>query len=336
MSVLSEETNVDDARSDRQVALGDLRISAKVDYLSVYAERKVLLPVLDGRAIWPASHNGRVLTVHDATAQDVFKIAETLGNNRLHEVEVCIDFRCGRSVPASDRRNRLQGVVVDLFARQLYPRGGPLMKQAARAFYRRVDEGYIVRPFNRRLPTGTDQQLHGWRGDWAQVKVYWKHRDNRRELPVAQHSARVEVRLRGDGLNENGLENLLDLIGFKYRKQLSPYFRTVRSARLKSKRAAGDSPLLRAMRAWQQHHADLEWVEVGVGAVQRGGNVANHEYRLLRDVEANDRIGQSLHRLEKSFRIEKFVRSGCPPDTGKQVLARPAAQSRQSPMTYQV
>ena len=67
--------------------------------------------------------------------------------------------------------------MVDMFARGLEPSAGPDMAKGFRAIYRHRGGFGTVRPFNRRLPLATDQQLHGGRGDAVQVKAYLKTRD---------------------------------------------------------------------------------------------------------------------------------------------------------------
>jgi hypothetical protein len=318
----------------RGLSLDALRLRAKIDYLTVHTDQKVSLPKLKGRAIWPKSQNGTLLTVHDATADDVAALMATLGSRRLHELEVCIDFSCRRAVPLERRRSVLSGVMVDLFAKGLYPREGAHMEAAARTFYRRLETRYEVRPFNRRLPRESDQQLHGWRGDWAQVKVYLKRTDMGKRLDESDHVARVEVRLRGDGLHQNGLEMLSDLVGFKFRKTLSPYFRVVRGTTLKAARDKVPTPTLHLLREWKQHFLDDEWQETGVGSVQTGGKTAHLPHRLLRDFQINERIGQALHRLEQSFREEKFVCLESVQNPAAPMLARAFVRSSQSAMTF--
>jgi hypothetical protein len=42
--------------------------------------------------------------------------------------------------------------------------------------------------------------------------------------------------------------------------------------------------------------------EVGAGGFRKGGQCAQANVRLLRNIAVNDRIGQALHRLEKHLR----------------------------------
>jgi hypothetical protein len=322
------------ATTSTAVELGSLRLSAKIDYLTVFMGAHVPLPKLSGTPRW-LKGVGRYgeLTIHDATPNDVADMTSEFGAIPLTELEVCVDFRCRSNVHPQDRKQALSSVMVDLIAKGLYPRNAPMMKQAARTFYRRMEQGYSIGPFNRRLPSPTDQQLHGWRGDYAQVKAYYKRFDMRRALEERLHSARVEVRLARSGLHEHGLLQLNNLFDFDFRREFGPFFRFTRGAQ--HRRSGKESSMLTVMRDELQRRSDAEWQNCGVGAFQPGGRLEHASCRLLRDLEANDRIGQALYRLQKSFRNEKFVRFESYPDARAPALVRPTGRSSQSAMTIQ-
>ncbi len=183
-----------------QIDYKDLRFSAKIDYITIHTSGKIKLPHLDGKPKWPRPHHGNRLTVHDATAADISAMVATFGPARLIELEIAIDVRPGLSVPVDEREGMLRSIMVNIFARGLEPSGGLGMLTKFRAFYRRLDSGYQVQPFNLALPRATDQQLHGGRNDAVQVKGYLKTRDQGIALPPSQQVARVEVRMGSEGL----------------------------------------------------------------------------------------------------------------------------------------
>ena len=289
------------------VNLSSLIFSAKIDYLTVHTGGKVALPNVPGTVRWARSKGCTQFSLHDPVADSVMGLTKALGSVPLMELEVSIDIGLKAAAAEEDRLELLSDVMVNLFARGLYPGKGPLMDAAARTFYRRLPHGYVIRPFNLKVPRPTDQQLHGFRSDSAQVKAYLKRTDAGRNLEPIDHVARVEVRLKRRALLEHGVDSLHDLIGFKFRKCLSAYFCFVRSARLRKLDRAPASPLDRLLAEREQMATETEWGRSGVGAVVKGGKVAHREHRLIRDIAVNDRVGQALHRLEQSFHTEKFV-----------------------------
>jgi hypothetical protein len=318
----------------RSVDLDDLIFSAKIDYITLHTLGKVKLPKLTGKPKWPMKLNGLVLTVHDATASDIDILISVFGPARLIELEIAIDVRPTYCVTADESEPLLKAVMVDMFARGLDPSAGDDMAKGFRAFYRRLDGGYIVRPFNLGLPRATDQQLHGGRDDAAQVKGYWKRRDQGVALAPEKQVARVEVRLGSAALVGHSLYTLTDIRGFKFRKSLMPYFRHVRGTRravLDKQSTAGTLTGLVAERQDQYDHARFQ--QAGVGAFLPGGKLASADVRLLRDIPVNHRLGQALARLEDRFRPTKFVRDEGLGTAGNPMLVRFDGNVGQSCMT---
>jgi hypothetical protein len=279
----------------------DLRFGAKIDYITIHASGEITLPHLDGRPKWPRAHHGKRLTVHDATAADINTLIATFGSARLIELEIAIDVRPALSVPAAEREGMLCSIMVNVFARGLEPSGGLGMTKQFRAFYRRLNNGYEVRPFNLGLPRATDQQLHGGRNDAVQVKGYLKTRDQGLALPPSKQVARVEVRMGTEGLLGQGLETLTDLPAFKFRKKLMPYFRHIDGCKRPIGVKHSNNMLLRSMIVWQQKFDQAEFDHVGVGAMLKGGKRCDSAVRLTRNIPLNDRLGQALARLELQF-----------------------------------
>lgn len=313
--------------------LDRVEFGAKIDYVSVHAQGRCKLPPLSGKAIWPSRHRGQRLTVHDATVDDILAIRAALGNARIAELEVAVDVRPRKWVPASERDDLLQAVMIDVFARGLEPSNGVGMVPGFRALYRRKGTGYTVRPFNKGLPKATDQQLHGGRGDPAQVKNYLKRRDQGATLSIKRHAARLEVRLGSAGLPDLGLLRLEDLLGFRFRKMLMPYFRHVRGTRRVVRGPGAATPMMAVLTAKLEAIDHEHWNQAGIGAFLAGGKRAHGTFRFKRNTPVNNRIGQALTRLEERFAKAKFVRADHAGHVGNPSLARLSTGSAQSPMT---
>jgi len=316
------------------VDLSALVFSAKIDFVTIHTPGKMKLPKLSGKPKWPPEYHGRRLTIHDPSPADIRALAEVFGAARIVELEIANDVRPRMRIPPEDHTALMQGVMVDIFARGLEPSSGEGMSKEFRRFYRRLETGYMLPPFNLRLPRATDQQLHGRRTDPVQVKVYWKRTDFKADLAEANYSARVEVRMGSEGLFAHDLLTLTDLGNFRFRKNLMPYFRHVRGTQrvVRSKRS-GPNDMLTLLAAKQHEWDQTEFKRVGVGAFVKGGKRAAGNVRLLRDTAINDRLGQALMRLERQLHAVKFV---CPEPLVSQknpMLARPSDRLDQSCMT---
>lgn len=295
--------------SRQAVDLGALSLRAKIDYVTIHTKGKVKLPSLTGKAVWPRRFNGLRLTVHDASKTDIETLIDVFGYAYISELEIAIDFRPRKAVCGSECESLLQGVMVGLFARGLEPSAGMDMSKGFRAFYRRLENGYIVRPFNLGLPRSTDQQLHGGRHDAVQVKSYWKRRDHGVDLSPTKQVARVEVRMGSAALAGHDLNTLNDISGFKFRKKLMPYFTHVSGTRRTVRGAQNSSNEMLKMLVAKQHAIDKEhFAFSGVGPFVPGGERTSTNIRLMRDIPVNHRLGQALTRLEQRFCKDKFVR----------------------------
>lgn len=318
------------------VSLDAISVGAKIDYITIHTPGRTKLPPMDGRAIWSRKHHGKRLTVHDATAADIVALVAAFGNARLIELEVAIDIRPAKGTPPEQCDAIVKAVMVDIFARGLEPSAGGGMVPGFRAFYRRLDKGYVVRPFNLGLPRATDQLLHGGRNDAAQVKSYWKRRDQGAPLPPDKQSARIEVRLGSEGLFGHDLPTLTDLNGFRFRKKLMPYFWHFRgTARLKPASPKARTPLMAVLSAKSDEYDQAAFKQAGVGAFGRGGKRAKSAVRLLRNTPVNNRLGQALLRLERQFHKDKFVRADMAEFVGAPMPARISPDLGQSRMTNQ-
>ena len=288
-------------KGSQEVRLHDLRFSAKVDYVTLASDSgKVSLPMLNGKPKWARSKNWKFFSIHDPSPADVVILGKALADPKIAEIEISIDVRCAPAIADADREATLRSVMVNLFGRKLDPRNGPFMTSRFRGCYRHnKDTGGRMLPYNLRLPDSDGQQLHGLRDDHAQVKCYLKMKDQGRDLAPADAVARVEVRLSGAALTHHGIERLNDLLTFRFRRQLTPYFRFVDGVELQGKDADCEA---------SRQRAEREWRRVGVGSVSGRGKLARLCHRLRRDTSINDRIGQALHRLEVGYRRANFVR----------------------------
>lgn len=288
------------------IDLSQLIFTAKIDYLTVHTHGKRDLPSLDGLPRWSRKENYRKLSIHDPSPADVACVADGLDNPRLAELEVAVDMAPSRHLAPETRSDLIARLMVDLVARGLAP--ATIHKDLAFGFrgaYEGAGDRFRLLPFNRRLPSARAQQLHGKRHDALQVKSYPKKTDQGRDLPFSDHVTRVEVRLSGDGLHQHGLVTVVDLIGFRYRKALMPYFRHVSTARRRDASATG-SPLLQILQAKKHEFLLKAWEQVGVGSMLPGGRYGGADVRLVRNTAVNNRIGQALTRLERQM---KSVRS---------------------------
>jgi hypothetical protein len=288
-----------------------LNVSAKIDYVTFRTEGLCKLPPLEGKSKWGVSAHYKTLSVHDVSPGDISKLIEIVGDLELLEVEVAVDFSPLKRIREDQAERMLNAVMTHLFGAQLHPkRGGPLINNF-RAVYD-FSAPKKTRPFNFKLPSPTDQQLHGARNDPIQVKAYKKIKDQGVDLAKEECSARVEVRMSGEVLRHFGLNCLSDLTSFKFRRQLTPYLRFVSGVRTRQihRKSCNLMDLHAAVRA---ERAMDKWEQAGVGAILDGNCEPPKHLRLLRNMVANDKVGQALTRLEQRFAKNSCVLGGDSP-----------------------
>jgi hypothetical protein len=315
------------------IDLSLILFSAKIDYVTLETTGKCQLPRLNGKPKWVRSKHFKALTVQDPSPDDIEALRRVLGQAPILELEVAVDLRPRPIVLGDHRMAMLETIMVSLFAAGLDPSRGKCMNNQFRAFYRRLDRGYIVRPFNMRLPIASDQQLHGLRVDDCQVKAYLKRTDHRVALDPKDYVARVEVRMCDAGLTFHRLAILDDLISFKFRSSLMAYFTHVKGTKRRHPRGVLPDQYLIPANQWRDKEDRLLMEKSGVGAFQNGGKGDRDAVRLIRNSEVNDRIGQALHRLQSKFRQLKSVCLPIEVPDLKSYLARPASGFAGSRMT---
>lgn len=285
--------------------LSEFKFSASVDYVTLKGLKKGPLPSLDGKTIWSTTTPGK-LTVHDATAADVRSLAEAFPTGFIDELEICVDIRTAQLLTAELQHEALKAFKAEFVAKGLMP----TFIDGTNSGFRGAYDHTIGRtvPYNHRVPTADQQLLMGHRNDGVQVKSYYKRTDQRKNLPVALQCIRVEVRMNMIGLDHHSLLTVQDLLGFKFRTQLMSYFTHVSGSRLKKARKSRRTNLLVLLHSKQNELDRPHWERVGVGAFLPGGKRQKPNLVFKRDITLNNRIGQALGRLERSFSVKKIVR----------------------------
>lgn len=285
--------------------LSGYRFTASIDYVTLKGLNKVALPPLNGKAKWPRSAPNK-LTVQEPSAADVRTLAGAFPSTFIDELEVCIDVRTAQRMSAEEQDKALKAFKAEFVAKRLKPSFVAGTNSGFRGAYDPFLKKTI--PYNLRVPGAEQQLLNGHRKDAEQVKCYYKRTDHGKALPVEQHCIRIEIRLNMSGLNRHSLVRLPDLLAFKFRKALMPYFRHVYGSRRPTPRQANRTDLLCVLRARQDADDRPHWERVGVGAFLSGGKRQKPNLIFIRDTALNNRIGQALGRLERSFAAKKFVR----------------------------
>jgi hypothetical protein len=276
--------------------LTTLIFSAKIDFVTLITPGKLQLPDIAGTVRWSPKHNWTRFSIHDPSAADIRSVLQVAGQLRMSELEVSVDVSCAPDVPAAARDEQLREVMTNIFARALSP-DPRLITGGFRAAY----DGFGPKPFNLVLPDADAQLLFGHKTDLAQVKAYYKKTDQRRRLESKDWVARVEVALRDEGLHRHRLVVLGDLLGFRYRKELSGYFRHVKDVTRRELRSSKLKPLHRVLVEHSDSRLKAEFARVGVGTTKPGGKFDAASIRATRDRAVNERIGQALLRLERSL-----------------------------------
>lgn len=285
--------------------LSGYRFTASIDYVTLKGLNKVALPPLNGKTKWPRSAPNK-LTVQEPSAADVRTLAEAFPSTIIDELEVCIDVRTAQRMSAEEQDKALKAFM-ECVAKRLKPS----FVAGTNSGFRGAFDPFLKKtiPYNHRVPGAKQQLLNGHRMDAEQVKCYYKCTDHAKPLPVEKHSIRLEIRLDMSGLDRHGLLSLPDLLAFRFRKTLMPYFTHVYGSRRPTPRQANRTDLLCVLQARQNADDRPHWERVGVGAFLPGGKRQKPNLIFIRDTALNNRIGQALGRLERSFSAKKIV---CP------------------------
>lgn len=284
-------------------------VSAKIDFVTIVTDGQCDLPALDGTPRWSRREHYRRLSIHDATPGDVRLLTHALSNPEILELEVAVDTRplvVNTQAAHAAELNRAYYALVT----SLHPYDGLLMSRELMGVFNPYTRR--LEPCDMRPPRQALQAIWGHRSHPAQVKLYVKGIDQGEALAWQEHLVRMEVRLSGDGLAAHGLRTLGDLLGFKYRKQLSPYFRTACGTRRRRLNIAHESDVIRVVRERLENKVDVEtWRDIGAPGFRELDGIV-----MKRHIPANQRIGQALGRLEKRC-AEARLESEC--DTRRSV-----------------
>lgn len=284
----------------------DFELSAKIDFLTLETSAEFALPPLDGKAVWPKQEHRTVLTVHDPSPADIARLADARGTGSLIKVEVSVDVRPKFASTRAACDEALERAYYQLIA-GLAPSGRALKPKDRFMALHNPNTGRPV-PFNNRRPPGTWTAYWGHRSDDAQVKLYVKRADQGAELTWRTFVTRLEVTLATGGLAQHGLYRVGDLTRFKFRKELSPYFRLTRGVRRRRERRERKHSILPFIRSTHDKCDAAKWKLLGAPAfIREAGRV------FSRDSLANEVIGDALARLEKRMASSRKSGSQTPP-----------------------
>lgn len=279
--------------------LNQLIFSAKIDFLRLATPGKLALPSLSGKPLWARKEACRWLTVHDPSPEDVKALVRLYPSLWVQSMEVAVDVFPKPSVSLAHWNAYLEAVMLGMFAKGLDPRYRGGRQHFRGAAWKR---GEKARPFNKRLPNPHHQLVYGRRDESWQTKAYFKQADMGAMLPERWRVARVEVALKLDQLDKHGIHEVSDLVGFRFRRELMPYFHHVRAIepRIRSRRKPLP-PLLDALTRKQSELLHDEFTKVGIGCALHGGRYGTVATRVRPDTAVNNRIGQALHRLQSAL-----------------------------------
>lgn len=310
--------------------LSGYRFTASIDYVTLKGLNKVALPPLNGKAKRPRSAPNK-LTVQEPSVADVRTLAEAFPSTFIDELEVFIDVRTTQRMSADEQDKALKA-----FKEFVAKRLKPSFVAGTNSGFRGAYDPFLKKtiPYNLRIPGAEQQLLNGHRKDSEQVKCYYKRTDHGKALPVEQHCIRLEIRLDMSGLDRHGLLTLPDLLAFKFRKALMPYFTHVNGTRRRKPGKRQQTALLTELHSRMNADDLPHWERIGVGAFLPGGKREKPNLIFIRDTAVNDRIGQALGRLERSFVDKKIVRQLLFPNERRQASMRVSAHFSKSAMTY--
>ncbi|SAK48299.1 hypothetical protein AWB78_00867 [Caballeronia calidae] len=210
--------------------------SARIDYATFTTSARIALPSTKGRVEW----HGTGFTVHDPKPYDL----QALDGLPLTRLEVAVDVRPPPAILSEQRRHDLADIF-DCITRRIWPFDGEGLQPSYRASKRKGHNDWLVQTVyhghddgegERRMPSIHETLYLGHRYDYsradqnmpntAQVRVYYKKKDNGETLPESKHVIRTEVTLATHWLRERGISRTGQLLaGFSFRDHLSQYFR---------------------------------------------------------------------------------------------------------------
>lgn len=297
----------------------DLAFQAKIDYLTL-RNLKVgtRLPPLSGpvRVVRPSRNtfSERWVTVHDPDRNDIIALGSILHSTSVAVVEISVDLRPKAHADPVYARKLLEQTFLAVAAR---------FRPEDQAYWDHISRGAVksrgvrVESLERRLARLGEEVIYGGRYEWMQSKLYLKVMDQGVELPIEEHSVRMELTLRGDGLGLFRILRVQDLIGYPYRRMFTKHFRIIDHPELRAANMLGaaerERRTKRMIRAWSTAGvgkfaiADRPREDYLIPALKRKAareraQLPAGEYKLIRDQKANAKIGAAFTTLERRMR----------------------------------
>lgn len=307
-----------------ELPLDRLRVAAKIDFVTVASwSGQEEDDGLKGAGIWHApdkrSRRKCLLTVHDATRSQVVTVIKNLRDPIVMKLEIAVDFIPQAVISAEERRQLLDLTYLAVAAR-FRPEDKALYAYGRRGAV--SGSGMPVEPLERKRPCPGQEVIYGDRGEFMQAKLYLKTMDQHADLPEDQHVVRMEVTLRRNACmsTDIGLDTLSRLIGFNYRATFTKHFRIIKEPRVRQTRGLTAAERLKRERAMTR-----AWCLAGVAKFaiplelpadtaisskkhierRRRAQLAYDEYKLMRDQDANAKIGAALMGLQRRMRASR-------------------------------
>lgn len=251
------------------------------------------------------------LTVHDPVRSDLAALDTVMGSALVMGLEIAVDLRPKEHADPVQAQLVLEQTFLAVAAR-FRPEDQALWDHSSRGAVNGL--GVKVQPLERRLARLGEEVIYGGRGEFMQAKLYLKTLDQGAELPLNEHSVRMEITLRRGGCQSFDINHVRDLIGYPYRSRFTTHFRIIDRPELrvvvKLDPTERDRRTKRMVRAWST--AGVGKFAVGdrpredalIPALKRlraraRAQLPAGEYKLVRDQRANAKIGSALMGLQR-------------------------------------
>lgn len=291
---------------------------AKIDYLTLAPHtRASALPALQGslEVVRPSRKNGRnwKITVHDPARSDVVALQAAMGNAFVMALEIAVDLVPKHELDDAQFLQVLEQTFSAVAAR-FRPEDQALWDHGQRGAVK--ERGGKVEPLERRLVEAGEEVIYGGRGEFMQAKLYHKTLDHGAELGLRHQSVRLEITLRRWACHELGIDHVGQLLGYPFRKRFATHFRMIDRPELRASKKLSigerNRRTKRMNRAWstagvgkfavgdRPRAESLKSALTRVRARERA-QLSVDEYKLIRDIKANAKIGNALINLERKM-----------------------------------
>ena len=303
------------------VPISDLRVTAKIDFVTVsYGGLKIPLPDLSGTHHWIPSKGYGLrtweLTIHDPTSHDIQALKEVDADPLIMKLEVAVDL-LPLPIFKGEARQQLLDKTFQAVAARFRPEDKALWAYGMRGAVAGASQP--IMPLERKRAVTGHQLIYGHRSAGMQAKLYLKTRDQNLDLPNDEHLVRMELNMRRLACMDDqfGLRNLSDLLGYRYRHQFTKHFRIIAHPEVRQLRGLQEVDNVkreRAMlRAWKRAGvakfaistdlpADTSLSAIKALKVRQKAQQPFAHYKLMRDKDANAKIGSALMNLERRMK----------------------------------